>query len=88
MKLKKEYIIIAVIIIGLSIYLIGRKTDRTLYQLPDIPAVAQKDISKIEITKNKESIVLSKKDEKWYIDPQGYAADPHRLTRCWTFWTT
>ena len=79
MKLKKEYIIIAVIIIGLSIYLIGRNTDRTLYELPDVPAVAQKDITKIEITKNKESIVLSQKDETWYIDPQGYGADTNKV---------
>ena len=79
MKIKKEYIIIALIIIGLSIYLVGRKTDRTFYELPEVPAVDQKDLTKIEITKGNESIVLSKKDETWYIQPQGYAADTNKV---------
>jgi hypothetical protein len=79
MKIKKEYIIIALIIIGLSIYLIGRKTDRTLYELPEVHAVDQKDLTRIEIAKGKESIVLSKKDESWYIEPQGYAADAKKV---------
>ena len=40
MKLKKEVIILAVVIVGLSIYLLTRQTDRTLYRLPQLPPVS------------------------------------------------
>jgi hypothetical protein len=80
MKLKKEYIILAVIIIALSVYLYKRSSDRTLYQLPEIPKVAQKDITKLQITKGKTAIVLNKKDDKWYIEPAGYPADANKVT--------
>ena len=80
MKLKKEYIILAVIIIALSVYLYKRSSDRTLYQLPEIPKVAQKDITKLQITRGKTAIVLNRKDDKWYIEPAGYPADANKVT--------
>ena len=79
MKLKKEYIILALIITGLLIYLFMRKEDRTLYELPVLPGISKKDISKIEITKGKTSIVLNKKDDQWYIEPQQYPADADKV---------
>ena len=79
MKLKKEYIILAVIIIALSVYLYKRSSDRTLYQLPEIPKVARKDITKLRITRGKTAIVLNKKDDKWYIEPAGYPADANKV---------
>ena len=45
MKIKKEYIILALIIIALSVYLVMRRGDRTLYELPDLPQVSQKEIT-------------------------------------------
>lgn len=79
MKLKKEYIILAAIIVALSVYLYKRSSDRTLYELPQIPKVAQKDITKLQITKGKTDIILTKKDDKWYIEPQGYPADANKV---------
>jgi hypothetical protein len=75
MKIKKEYIILAVIIILSILYLVLHKTDRAQYQLPEIPKIASKDISKLEINRLDESILLNKKDNKWYIAPEGYPAD-------------
>ncbi len=75
MKIKKEYIILAVIIIALSVYLLMRRSDRTLYELPEIPQVAQKDITRLRITRDKTIIDLSKKDNSWYIAPKEYPAD-------------
>ena len=79
MKLKKEYIILAIIIIALSVYLYNRSSDRSLYKLPETPKVAQKDITKLQITKGDSVIVLSKKDDKWYIEPEGYPADAEKV---------
>ena len=79
MKFKKEYIVLILIIVGLSAYLLMRSSDRTHYQLPQIAGLEQKQITKIEISKKDGSIVLNKKDNKWYLDPQGYLVDANRV---------
>jgi len=75
MKVKKEYIILALVIIALSAYLVMRTSDRTQYQLPDVAPVAGNDISKLQITRDKTIVELIKKDDQWYIAPQEFPAD-------------
>jgi len=75
MKIKKEYIILAVITAALLLYLSQRSTDRTLYQLPDVPEISNSDITKIEINKNSTSIAISKEGDRWTIGPKKYPAD-------------
>ena len=79
MKIKKEYIILIVIIIALSVYLVMRRGDRTLYELPEIPQVSQKEITRLQITKGKTIIDLNKKDDSWYIAPKEYPADTDKV---------
>jgi hypothetical protein len=81
MKVKKEYIIIVVIIIALSLYLLLRKTDRTLYQLPKVHQLSKPEISRVEISKGDISIVLNRNDENWEIVPQGYPADNSKVNK-------
>jgi hypothetical protein len=79
MKIKKEYLILLLIIVALSVYLFMRKEDRTLYELPVLPGISKKDISKIEITKGQTSLVLNKKDDQWVIGAQQYPADKNKI---------
>ena len=79
MKIKKEYIILVIIIIALSVYLFMRRGDRTLYELPEIPQVSQKEITRLQITKGKTIIDLNKKDNSWYIAPKEYPADTDKV---------
>lgn len=79
MKLKKEYLILAVVIVALILYLVLHRSDRTLYKLPKIPAVSGKQISKLEITQGDKSVTLTKKDNTWHIEPRGYPADPEKI---------
>ncbi len=79
MKIKKEYIILAVIIIALSVYLVMRHSDRTLYELPKIPEVAEKEITRLQITRGDAVIELKKKDGSWYIEPLAYPADGEKV---------
>lgn len=79
MKIKKEYVILAGVIIALSLYLAFHKTDETNYQLPDIPDIDTKTISKLLIEKDGSAIELTKKDDGWVIAPQGYAADTNKV---------
>ena len=73
-------IILVLIIIGLSIYLYSRNTDRTLYELPEIPQVNEKELTKLEITRADTVIVLNKKDDKWYITPAEYLTDANKIS--------
>jgi hypothetical protein len=75
MRIKKEYVILIAVIGVLSAYLILRSPDRTHYQLPQIPEMAKTKISKIEISSKDATMSLNRKDDKWYIEPQGYPAD-------------
>jgi hypothetical protein len=79
MKIKKEYLILILIIAGLSAYLLMRSSDRSHYQLPQIAGLEQKQITKIEISKEGHSIVLNKKDNRWYLDPPGYLVDANKV---------
>ncbi|MDY6842790.1 MAG: DUF4340 domain-containing protein [Thermodesulfobacteriota bacterium] len=79
MKIKKEFIVLLVVIVSLSFYLYIRNTDQTHYQLPTIPDIASKEISKIEIIKKDTSIILEKKDTKWFIVPHEYPADSSKV---------
>lgn len=79
MKLKKEYIILAAIIIALSAYLYKRSSNRTLYQLPQVPEIARQDITKLQITRDKTAIVLNQKDDQWHIEPAEYPADAGKI---------
>ena len=77
--MKKEYLILAAVIVGLSIYLFARKTDRALYELPQLPEVSGKKISKIEISGPEGTTVLNRADEDWRIGPQKYPASKNKV---------
>ena len=79
MKIKKEYIILVLIIIVLSVYLYKRSADRTLYELPKLAQVNEKDLTKLEITRDKTVLVLNKKDDQWYIAPAEYPTDANKV---------
>lgn len=81
MKVKKEYIILAVLIVALSLYLVLHKRDRTEYKLPALQTLSTANIKKIEIAKPGESaVVLERKNDKWVISPQGYPADDGKVS--------
>lgn len=81
MKGKKEYIILAAIIVTVVAYLVLRQTDRSTYQLPALSKVPKEEISKIEITGPEKSFVVNRKGDDWLIAPKGYPADPEKIDR-------
>jgi hypothetical protein len=80
MKVKKEYIILVVLILALSLYLLFRKTDKTNYELPKLPLLSRTDISKIEIVKKGTAVILNRRNGNWNIGPRGYPADTAKVT--------
>ena len=79
MKLKKEYVILAAILVALILYLALHRSNRTHYQLPELSEVSGKHISKLEITTAGNSIIFNQKDNTWNIEPKGYRADPTKV---------
>ena len=77
--LKKEHIILGVVIAALLLYLVLRNPDRINYQLPDLPFIGVGTISRLEIAKAGQMIGLEKKGDQWLIQPQGFSADPDRV---------
>lgn len=77
--LKKEHIVLGVVIAALLLYLVLRNPDRINYQLPDLPVVGEGMVSRVEIARAGQMIRLEKKGDQWLILPQGYSADPARI---------
>jgi hypothetical protein len=79
MKIKKEYLILGVIIAALAVYLYQRSSDRALYTLPKLPALAASDITRIQVTRPGETVVLARTGGRWVIDPRGWPVDPQTV---------
>jgi hypothetical protein len=81
MKGKKEYIILAAIIVAAAAYLVLRQTDRSTYQLPALSKIPKKEISKVEISGPEKSFAVNRKGDVWNITPEDYLADPEKIDR-------
>ena len=79
--MKKEIIILAAVIIALTLYLTFHESNRTRYQLPALSKVTSKDITQLEIQQSGKTIILNKKDNKWFIAPKDYLADTNAINQ-------
>jgi len=79
--MKKEFIILAIIVILLGVYLIIKDRGTTHYRIPTLPQIKAEDIDKVTIKKGKRLITLEKGDDKWQIIPQGYPADESKVEK-------
>lgn len=77
--MKKEYVILIILIIGLSAYLGLRKNDRVHYELPTIPQVDTARIDRVEISKADRLVVLNKGEKGWTITDKKFPANPDDL---------
>ena len=75
MKAKIEYILLLLVIAGLVIYLALRSADRTHFELPSPPSINNSEIDRLVVSKKGQAIELARKDDQWFIEPQGYPAD-------------
>jgi hypothetical protein len=81
MKVKKEYSILALLIIALSLYVVFHKRDRTQYELPVLPEYPASEITRVEISKpGVPTIGLERKNEGWILLPEAYPAEPAKMS--------
>ncbi|MCP4747179.1 MAG: DUF4340 domain-containing protein [Desulfobacteraceae bacterium] len=73
--MKKEYLILFAIIAALAAYLGLRSKDQTHFELPSPAPLESAKIDHLKFGKKDASIELEKKDEHWFIEPEGFPAD-------------
>jgi hypothetical protein len=79
MKSRKEYIILAGIIVILVSYLLIHKPNQTHFCLPDMPHLSASEITALTLSTQMSTIELKKKDDTWVIEPEKYPADSDRI---------
>lgn len=74
MRMRKEYPILAAVIVALGLYLFFRPTDRNRYQLPALPPVDPSAVTKLELQGPSGTVVLEREADAWVAGPQRYPA--------------
>lgn len=81
MKIKKEYIAAAVIIVLSVLYLLLRSDSRMNYEIPEFSQVENEAVIAISINGPEGSIELKKEGDQWILAPQGYRASASEADR-------
>ncbi len=73
--MKKEYLILAVVILALSAYLVFKKDNQQNYTLPAPMKIEKGKINKIVITRKNLAMELARKGETWVVSDKKFTAD-------------
>ncbi|MCP3872075.1 MAG: DUF4340 domain-containing protein [Desulfobacteraceae bacterium] len=73
--MKKEYLILFVLILMLSAYLLLHKENKDNYTLPEIKKIDVSKITKIQLDRKQDPIVFSKKENVWILTDKEYLAN-------------
>jgi len=77
--MKKEYLILALIIAGLCAYLLIHNDNRNNYSLPELKPLAGSDITGITIERKDGPIMLTKTNGVWGVTKKSYPADTDKI---------
>ncbi len=75
MQIKKEYIILVLVAVVLSLYLVFHNAGKINYKLPEIKKNETGDYSQIIIKKGDSTITLTRDSDLWRIGESGFRAD-------------
>ena len=78
--MKKEYLILAVVILALSVYLVVKKDNLQNYTLPEPMKIEQGEINKILITRKNIPVELVRENEIWVVSDKKFTADMNKVT--------
>jgi hypothetical protein len=73
--MKKQYLILILIIVALAGYLVLKKEDRSHYTLPVPPAVDTTAIDRLTVEKQNQTLAFLRTDDGWVVTDQSYPAD-------------
>ena len=75
MKVKKEYILAALLIAASLVYLMVHKDSRINYRLPELAGLDQSAVTTITIKRSDETLELTRDQEIWWLEGRKYKAD-------------
>ena len=79
--MKKEIIILLIVIAALSGYLVLRKTDHTNYEVPELEKLAAADVDRMEIKEGETLLLFEKKEGDWAVDIEGFPGKKEEIER-------
>lgn len=79
MKMKREIIVLVLIIAALSVYIVLKKKGRTHYEIPALPGIEKEEISSLTIREGGEEMALVREGDGWIIRPGDYPADTSQV---------
>lgn len=79
--MKKEYIILIILIIGLGAYLGFKQDNQVHYELPTIPQVDTTRIDRLEISKADRVVTLNKSEKGWTVTDKKFPANTDDVTQ-------
>lgn len=77
--MKKEYILLIILILGLSAYLGLKKDGQVHYELPTIPQIDTTRIDRMEISKTDRIVFLDKSEKGWTVTDKKFPANPDKI---------
>lgn len=79
MNIRKEYVVIAVLVVALSLYLLLREGDRTQYELPEVAEVEKEAIDRLVVDRPGGEMTLEMRNGVWRVVPEGWPADETKV---------
>ncbi len=76
MRVKKEIIILVLLIALLSGYLLVQKRGQTHYTLPELETIDETAVSKLVVKQATTETTLVREEDQWFILPERFPADP------------
>ena len=85
MRLKKEYIVLFLVIAALVLYITLRKENRIQYDIPELAELSPDSITKIVINGDGKETALIKDKDQWLIGTDKYLADAYKIEKMINF---
>ena len=79
MTIKKEYLILAIVMVALALYLILGRQDRPGSDLPGLTELDSTSTNRMVIAQKGTALSLIKKDTRWFIQPNNYPVNPFKI---------
>ncbi len=77
--MKKEYLILILIIVGLSAYLVTHKEGGSNYELPIFSSVNVAEVTALELSSKDGVLKLIKDDDSWVVGEMRYPVDKKKI---------
>jgi len=84
---RNTYILLGIIIAGLSLYIALRQQDRLQYSIPSFETLSVGEIDRLEISQGESVITIERSGGSWRIQPETYRADPATIGEILSFIT-